>query len=109
MSSFQGNTYEIPYGNVDVRLHAVSLNFKDVLNVVPTDKDAYVGYDVIPILGAGFSEMVTDVPRSMSGYTCRLSVGDKYFGLSSDMLRSQALFLIDRIANFSSNLSFEEA
>ena len=37
VSSFGGHTDDIPDGAVEVRVHAVSLNFKDMLNVLVPD------------------------------------------------------------------------
>ena len=56
--SFDGYTDEIPHDAVEVSVHALSLNFKDVLNVILPDKAAYAER-ALP--GSDFSGVVTAV------------------------------------------------
>ena len=110
VSSFGGHTDDIPDGAVEVRVHAVSLNFKDVLNVLVPDESAYVGYETPPLPGGDFAGVVTAIPTESSpDEACPFSVGDKVYGLSFDMLRSKALVSTDSIAKMPCDLSFEEA
>ena len=51
--SFDGYTDEIPQDAVEVSVHAASLNFKDVLNVILPDEAAYVGRDTPPLRWSG--------------------------------------------------------
>ena len=99
------------HDNVEVKVHAVGLNFKDVLNVILPDEAAYEGFDVPPLPGADFAGVVTAIPSSKidTETTCGFSVGDKVYGLSFDMLRSRARVSTGSIARMPSNLSFEEA
>ena len=112
VSSFGGYTDDVPEGAVEVRVHAVSLNFKDVLNVLIPDESAYVGYETPPLPGGDFAGVVTAIPRAASpdaDQACPFSVGDKVYGLSVDMLRSKAYVSTDCISKMPCGLSFEEA
>ena len=68
VSSSGGYTADvvIPEGAVEVRVHAVSLNFKDVLNVLLPDESAYVGYETPPLPGGDFAGVVTAIPSATS-------------------------------------------
>ena len=57
-------TDEIPQNTVEVRANAVSLDFKDVLNVLVPDKSAYVGYETCPLPGGDFAGVVRVIPRA---------------------------------------------
>ena len=54
--SFDGYTDEIPQDAVEVSVHAVSLNFKDVLNVILPEDAAYFGHGTPPLPGSEFLE-----------------------------------------------------
>ena len=58
-------------------MHAVGLNFKDVLNVLLSDRAAYVGYDTPPLPGSDFAGVVIRVDTES-----QFVVGEKVYGLS---------------------------
>ena len=81
---------------MEVSIHAVSLNFKDVLNFLLLAKDAYVGHDAPPLPGVDFSGVMMAIPIDANpDEACAFSVGDKVYGLSFDMLRYKARVLTD--------------
>lgn len=109
VSSFSGYNDELPHDTVEVSVHAVCLNFKDVLDVLLPDEAAYVGHDTPPLPGADFAGEIMSIPSSSSDRPCPFSVGDKVYGLSLDMLRSRARVSLHSITKMPYNLSFEEA
>ena len=88
-------------------MHAVGLNFKDVLNVlVPVDA-AYLGFDDPPLPGSDFAGVVTRLAATNNDHS--FAIGDKVYGLAFDMLRSKKCVSVDSIAKIPMGLSFEEA
>ena len=88
-------------------MHAVGLNFKDVLNVlVPVDA-AYLGFDTPPLPGSDFAGMVTRLPATNNNHS--FAIGGKVYGLAFGMLRSKSFVSVDSIAKMPMGLSFEAA
>ena len=51
----------IPNKSVEVSVHAVGLNFKDVLNVLIPNEAEYAGFDTLPLPGSDFAGIVTAI------------------------------------------------
>ncbi|KAL9188495.1 LOW QUALITY PROTEIN: hypothetical protein ACHAXT_006873 [Thalassiosira profunda] len=96
----------VPEGSVEVAVHAVSINFKDVLNVLVPNEAAYVGFDTPPLPGSDFAGIVTRVPNTAD---TPVKVGDRVYGLDFGMLRSKGFAPVDSIAKIPASLSFEDA
>ena len=95
---------------MEVSIHAVSLNFKDVLNFLLPAKDAYVGHDAPPLPGVDFSGVMMAIPIDANpDEACAFSVGEKVYGLSFDMLRSKARASTDSIAKMPYKISYNGA
>ena len=107
VSPFNGHPQPIPNNSVEIDVHAVGLNFKDVLNVlVPVDA-AYLGFDVPPLPGSDFAGTVTGLAATNNNHS--FAIGDKVYGLAFDMLRSKKCVSVDSIAKMPMGLSFEAA
>ena len=107
VSPSKAHAASIPDGSVEVAVHAVGLNFKDVLNVLVPNDAAYLGFDTPPLPGSDFAGIVTRIPETSTGSP--FAIGDKVYGLSFDMLRSRSIVPVNSIAKVPSCLSFEEA
>ena len=97
-------------GRLAVRVYAVGLNFKDVLNVLVPEEAAYV-MDV-PLPGADFAGVVTAVPNNHYNSTSEYRVGDRVFGMAFEkdgMLRSHGTVSTACLAKMPREWSFEEA
>ena len=97
---------------VQVRVCAVGLNFKDVLNVLMPDEAAYLGE--VPLPGADFAGVVTALPKCEHDDhdDAHLAVNDRVFGMcmeGSGMLRSQATVYRSCVAKMPRGVTFEEA
>ena len=107
VSPLRSDSTSIPDGCVEVAVHSVGLNFKDVLNVLVPDESAYIGFDSPPLPGSDFAGTVMATPSSSTDPS--FVVGDRVYGLGFGMLRSKKIVSVDSIAKIPSCLSFEEA
>ena len=100
---------EVEAAMVEVEVHAVGLNFKDLLNVIVPDGSGFIGK--VPLPGTDFAGVVTqtlrrevhssdaggdDIPANHN----ELNIGDRVFGLcmqTGGMLRSRALLRTDTL------------
>ena len=97
---------------VQVRVCAVGLNFKDLLNVLFPDEAAYLGE--VPLPGADFAGVITALPQAHREERAdlHLAVGVRVFGMcveASGMLRSQATLHGGTLAKMPRGVTFEEA
>jgi myxalamid-type polyketide synthase MxaB len=99
-----------------IRVCAVGLNFKDVLNVLMPDEAAYTGE--VPLPGADFAGIIAALPdNKLQGIDSRsdddgLAVGDRVFGLcfeTSGMLRSEVVVRRGCLARMPRAVTFEQA
>ena len=95
----------VPPDFVEIAVHAVALNFKDVINVLVPEDAAYVGFDTPPLPGSDFAGVVTRIPEIEPFH----SVGDKVYGMSFDMLKSKKLVSTGSIAKMPLGILFVEA
>ena len=80
VSSFSGYKDDIRHDTVEVSVHAVSRNFKNVLNIILPDQAAYVGHDAPPLPGADFSGVVMEIPTETNlDQACPFFVEDKVY------------------------------
>jgi len=105
---------------VGVQVHAVGLNFKDLLNVMMPDGSGFIGE--VPLPGTDFAGVVTAVPRGGDDDSGggggggdgggNFKVGDRVFGLclqKQGMLRSKAMVRTDTLAKMPKGWSMEDA
>jgi myxalamid-type polyketide synthase MxaB len=93
---------------VKVRVHAVGLNFKDVLNVLMPEEAGFIGD--VPLPGMEFAGEVVCVSEDNDPGN-ELCVGDRVFGLGSEavgMLRTDALVTRTFLTKIPPRFSFEE-
>ena len=100
----------LPKENAEVKVCAVGLNFKDLLNALLPDEAAYIG-DSIPLPGADFAGKIMMVPQGRE--VSEETLGTNVWGLSSargkGMLRSRAVVSLSSMGRMPHGMSFEEA
>ena len=97
---------------VAVQVHAVGLNFKDLLNVMVPDGSGFIGE--VPLPGTDFAGVVTAIPQDGGGGggSGGFEVGDRVFGLClqrEGMLRSRAMVRTDTLTKMPKGWSMEDA
>ena len=94
-------------GFVEVAVHAVALNFKDVLNVLVPDDISYSGQVKtvdLPLPGGEFSGVVTRISEKESSF----SAGDKVYGMGTGLLQSKQVVPTNYIGRMPFGFSFNE-
>ena len=84
VSPLNGHPQLIPNNSVEIDVHAVGLNFKDVLNVLVPIDAAYLGFVALPPPGSDFAGVVTRLAATNNDHS--FAIGDKVYGLAFAML-----------------------